>query len=220
MNIITKKVRLIPAPFVGTILNVRVGDGLVFKIRGVRLAEGCEHITLDWGDGEIQVFDRTITDAAHSYPSPGEYTIRISDDIRNFSFSGETPESEYTTVYAPMLTGFATNATRLAIISSHAFHNAYNLSRLDISGSAAEIISAASFKGCAALEGEFYFPRVNDVRGEGAGGIALPFEGCVNITALHFSEQFEEQIKAGSAYNGDRGHTLGTGIEDVCRFDL
>ena len=185
MHIITKKVTLKPAPFVGTTITVRVGEGLMFKLRRATLADGCDKITVDWGDGsESTVFDSTIGAAEHVYQAQGEYAIRISDDISRLIIGHSNSASEYSSVYAPMVSGFTSNATRLTAITNHCFHNCRNLSRFDISKSAVSEIAASSFIDCAALSGDLDFPKVDNITGE---DYSLPFGGCPNITGLHFS---------------------------------
>lgn len=217
MNIITKKVRLIPAPFVGTTIRIRVGDGLVFKFRNVVLAEGCTSITIDWGDGTTEVYNASISGGAHSYPAPGEYCIRISDDTKNICIGFSNDESEYTTVFAPMVLLFTSNAKKLSIIPGYGLCNCINLTCFDVSSSNVRTISSAAFKNCSGLSGELFFPEVGTIQG---GATTLPFYGCTGITALHFKEANEAAITSSQAYNADEEHTLGTGVKDVCCFDL
>ena len=174
-----------PAPFVGTRITINVGEGLKFKLRSATLADGCVRATVDWGDDtEPTIFDSGISAAEHIYPRQGEYSIQISDDIRRLIIGHSNPSSEYCTVYAPMVVGFSSNATRLTTITNHCFHNCRNLSRFDISKSAVSEIAASSFIDCAALSGDLDFPKVDNITGE---DYSLPFGGCPNITGLHFA---------------------------------
>ena len=50
------------------------------------------------------------------------------------------------------------------------------------------------------------------------GANPLPFAGCVNLAEIHFALANAAAIRATQAYRDD--HTLETGVEGVCRFDL
>ena len=217
MNIITKKVRLIPAPvpFVGTILTVRVDDGLRFNICTGMLANKCDHIIVDWGDGTTQKFDGSISNAAHTFPAKGEYHIRISDDIYYIVIANADIESEQTAIYAPMVIGYSSNATRLTALTPYSFHNCVNLTHLDISQTTVNTISMAALKNCTALTGHLYFPKVTMLVGINE---MQPFCGCTGLAAIHFALDNEAAIEGTTSYSKDK--TLGTGVADICRFDL
>ena len=217
MNIIRKS-RLLPATptFVGTSLDIRVGEGLVFKICSGKIAEDCDRITVDWGDGSVpEEFAASLNGAAHAYPSPGEYRLGISDDVKSLAVGTVGESSEYTAVYAPMVTGFFSNASRLDSAPAFGFHNCVNLRRFDVSRANLKTIAGAAFKNCSALDGEILLPDVESVVGSSA---LIPFGGCPRIAALHFAAKNEAAIVAGTSFKSDP--TLGTGVEGVCRFDL
>ena len=190
---ITKKTRLLPAPFVGTILDVSIDEGLVFKIRIAHLAEGREHITVDWGDGTREVFDGDVSAVLHTYPAQGDYSIRFSDDVEYLAISNYNSKSTYYTVYAPMVRGFYSNAKRLRTIDPCAFRHCVNLSSLDVQKADVVAINEWAFEDCRSLPNELSFPAVKDIQGTTD---ALPFAGCSGITALHFAKANEEAIRA------------------------
>lgn len=204
-----------PPPFVGSVLAIRVGEGLRFKLRSATLAEDCGHYTIDWGDGTSDTFDSDQNGIEHVYPAPGDYRVRISDEVVDILVGAPDDASDYSTIYAPMLTGFRSNGTRLEEFPSSTFRNCVNLADLDVAESALNSIRGAAFRNCPALSGELRFPRVDAVRGTGA---TQPFAGCPNVTALRFGRANEDAITSGAAYRDDP--TLGTGVEGVCRFDL
>lgn len=213
MNIITKKVRLVPAPVRGSVLTVNIDEGLIFKIRSLALAEGRDRGTIDWGDTKITTVTSNSTDIEHIFPATGQYLIKFSDDFRAIGIS--YGKKEYTSTYAPMTVGFFSDASRLTEIPLTGFYCCTNLARLDVSASAVEKIDSIAFAKCSALEGELSFPKVATVVGSAA---AEPFMECTGITALHFASENEAAITASTAYTKDP--TLGTGVEDVCVFDL
>lgn len=210
------KTTLLAMPDLGSVLSVRIGENRLFKLRGATLAEGCDHVTVDWGDGsEPETFNTDLSDALHTYSSAGDYAIRFSDGIGQIMIGYRSDSSDYNTIYAPMVTGFVSNASRLSEIPANAFRSCVNLMRFDVAESSVSAIYGSAFKNCAALSGALSFPMVKDI----AGGLgALPFTGCSRIAALRFSRANETAIRNGQAFSADR--TLGTGIENVCQFNL
>lgn len=195
---ITKKTRLLPLPFIGSILDVSIDEGLVFKIRIARLAEGREHITVDWGDDTREVFDGNISSVSHTYPAQGDYRIRLSDDVEYISISSQATTSAYYAVYAPMVRGFHSNAKRLKAFKSYAFRHCVNLSSFDVKNADIETINERAFEDCPSLPNELSFPSVKDIQGTTD---TLPFAGCSSITALHFAKANEEAIRALSGFD-------------------
>ena len=216
MNIITKKVTLLPAPFVGTILNVHIGEGLLYKIKSIALASGHEHMIVNWGDGTEETYRSGIADVEHRYSTPGDYSIRISDDTGVIGLSVSDESSEYSTVYAPMLTGFYSNAKTLIRIAAHAFDNAVNMKCFDVSESSINAILVAAFKNCRALEGELRFPLVANINGDTAN---LPFQGCEKINAIRFSASRKEVLLSRAVFKEWETTHLGAANATVL-FDL
>lgn len=211
--IITKKTRLIPAPFVGTVVRIRVGAGLAFKFRAGVLAAGSDHVTVSWGDGAVEEFAAGLADVGHDYPSPGEYVIEISDDVTSVCIGDSDETSDACTVYAPMVTRVSSNASRLVTFPSYSFQNCCSMKTFDVAGSSLAALFSGVFKDCRALEGELRFPNVSRLV-----GITPQFTGCTKVAALHFAREHESAITSSSGYKADP--TLGTGVEGVCRFDL
>ena len=91
--IITKTLTLVAAPvppFIGTkvMLNA-TADSLVW---GIDTADPAEEVSdtvrIEWGDGEVYIGPNEIGNLTHTYPGPGVYEVKISDDILNMDFSG------------------------------------------------------------------------------------------------------------------------------------
>lgn len=199
---ITKKTRLLPASFVGTILTVRVGEERIFKIRVASLAEGRERITVDWGDGTVETFGATLADVGHLYPTAGEYRIRLSDDVSKLGIGAASSSSEYNKVYAPMVTGFFSNGSRFTSMGPYSMRGCVNLTAFDVEGAAVETISNFAFKECAALSGELRFPRVTSILGGMAG---LAFSGCTGIGVLRFGSANEAAVKSSPGWAASGG---------------
>ena len=205
-----------PPPFVGTTVTIRVGEGLAFKLRAVPLADGCESATVDWGDGSaVETFFEKIADAVHEYPAPGEYRIRISDDVRYIAIGSSTADSDYNLVYAPMVRKIVSNGQYLTQVAAYSYRNCHNLETADFSESNLHTLPAGCFMDCRSLTGELYFPKVDNVVGS---SISMPFANCSRLTAIHFADLYKSKITAGNAYRTNS--TLGTGVPDICRFDL
>ena len=214
MTIITKKVRLAPTPFIGTVLTIRVDENRTFGIRSALCAAGCGPVVVDWGDGTIEEFDGNLAGVEHNYSNSGTYDIRLSDDLTQMFLSDSTDTSSYSAVYAPMVRGFRTNATRLNVIQAYQFHNCANLVCFDVVDGAIKAIAGGAFKNCSSLE-RLLLPHVVNVSSTAS---SLPFAGCSSLASIHFASENKEKIKSGSAYGFDP--TLGTGVKDVCHFDL
>lgn len=185
--VITKRARLLAPPFVGTRIRIRVDDPLDFMIKTATLADGSDRIVVDWGDGLTDVYNASLVDVRHPYSKPGEYTVKISDDIAKVGIGYKTPATVYSAIYAPMVIGFESNASKLTTLPAFAFHNALNLSSLNVSNSGLNSLTNAAFKGCSTLAGALYFPKVTSIAGTTA--TTLPFCECLGIAELHFGEQ-------------------------------
>lgn len=207
MKIICKTTLL---PFFRTKLKIALAeDKLNFKIASLETAPGSEKFTIDWGDGTSQEEIGT-TGLGHIYPQPGEYVIRISDDISALVAVDATEEMQF---FAPCYLSFWSNATQLKILKSQAFRNCANLTMADFAASAINNLYPGVFYGCTALPSVIYMPKVNTFHGP---GMVPPFKGCSQITELHFSAANEAAIKASTTWAKDP--TIGTGTA-TCFFD-
>lgn len=217
MNIITKKVTLLPVPFVGTKIRIKVPSSsdasLEYRIWVVRRADGCDSFTIDWGDG-VHEKKTSHLNQGHVYDAPGEFEIRISDEINYLVIC--TPNGGtglYPTQYTPSVLSLVTNATKLLELGS--FNGCRNMSTFDIRDSSVSTLSENSFINCTSLSGDIFLPRISDLPYTDR----QPFDGCTGgITHIHFSAEHEEAIRNSAAFLADP--TLGTGIENVCLFDL
>ena len=194
MNIITKKVRLIPAPFVGTRIKIVLDDpeSLTWGMHDLSLADGHEKVIIDWGDG----IREAISDPSllqHTYNRTGEYEVRISDDISEIRCSGG-PTSPYFTTYAPMIRSCITNATALTTIGGRCFLNAANMGAFICKGSGVTEIASFSFRDCPSLKGRLDLWGIDTV-------MSNAFTSSAGITELHFSEANKEKIMALDGYD-------------------
>ena len=195
-------------PFVGTRIGLRLTDTLTWGIYAATLAEGSAAVEIDWGDGTRQTCE-TVSELTHTYPAPGEYEVRISDDIAELGCA--FINTDFFDVYAPLILSAKSNATKLASAAAYCFGNAVNLSEVDLPIKSIEL---AAFFNCFALI-EPRFPNTTYI----TTGIApkRPFKGCANLQFFHFGETNEEAITNLTLYKTDP--TLGSG-NGVCKFDL
>ena len=192
MNIITKRVTLLPAPSIGTRFTVELTDELDFVFWDASLAESSDAATIDWGDGCVESFNDD-TALSHSYQNAGRYVIGISDDITTVRRPNNLPDASKIA-----LTGLQSNARKLTVINPSTFIGCVNLAALDISGSAVETLGYAAFKGCVSLPPRIDLPNVRNLVSRGT---SLPFSGCTSIRELHFSAANEEAIRALPGYD-------------------
>ena len=214
MHIITKKVRLVPAPFVGTKIRVSVpsspGGELTYKIFRAIRADGCDTLMIDWGDGVTETFNAFIN-KGHTYEEPGVYEIRISDDVSELTVSNTA--DTYVNFYAPSVLSFTSNAKKLTSIGT--FRRCCNMIGFDMRESNIMELRECEFLDCASLSGDIYLPRISELPYTDT----QPFAGCTGgITRIHFSAEHEDAIRNSAAFLADP--TLGTGVPDICMFDL
>jgi len=159
---IIKKVTLLDAPaptFVGTRITVSVEEGsMAYGLARGEMAEGSEKVTVDWGDGTVESV-AGIGEMVHAYASPGEYVIRLSDDLASLAASSASIGSPFEAVYPSRVTGLFSNATKLTALLPHAFRNCVRLASLDLSGSAIASFGNYAFMANAALGSLDKLPR-------------------------------------------------------------
>ena len=215
--IITKTLTLVAAPeptWRGTRLLLDIpADAAVFGIAVADLAEGAESVTVDWGDGNTDVFTGGIDHVTHTYASAGRYEVKISDDVESIGVTGRTEYAPYTEG-VKWIVSLQSNATKLETFKRYAFSGAANLTRIELDESNVAELVAGLFKDCTSLVGSLHFRSVSWV-GSLKGTYA--FTGCPDITEIHFAAANEEAITSLSQYQSDP--TLGTGTA-VCIFDL
>lgn len=191
---ITKKVRLIPAPFVGTRINIVLDDpeSLDWGIYLVTLAEGSSAVTIDWGDGAVEQFSGKIS-PVHTYPRCGTYAVIISDDLKSFRCSHSMESSPFLMIYAKRIVGVKSNARKLEAIPAVAFYGCENLTEFDVDAASVRDILTRAFYKCTGLVGALRFPAVNNIN-------ITAFTDCTGITELHFSETHKAEIEALPGY--------------------
>lgn len=185
------KTTLYPPPVVReTRIRIRLDDPafLTWGICALTLAEGHELAVIDWGDGTTA--EVTASGAQqHTYAQPGEYEVRISDDLSALQCLMRGGQSVYQLVYAPMIREFRTNATLLGKFGVDGYFKAVNLASFQCEGSGVCEIGRMAFQFCTGLVGRLDFPRVISIATES-------FLGSTGITELHFSKANEEVISA------------------------
>ena len=170
---ITKTLTLVAAPeppFIGTTIRIAIPDGAnAWGIYAAGLADDSEAITIAWGDDrEPQTVSGGVEKLVHTYPSAGEYTIRVSDDASYVSVSGDIESAGvFYSDYAPMVRSIVHNGTRLAILQAFSGWN------------------------CAALE-RVEYPAVVSITGRPA---MAPFKDCSALTEIHFGAANETTIR-------------------------
>lgn len=71
----------------GTVVAVEVSeDSMAVLLSTGTLAAGSKSVIVSWGDGSTGEYNG-ISGARHTYATPGEYLIVISDDIATFGFT-------------------------------------------------------------------------------------------------------------------------------------
>lgn len=196
---ITKKTRLLPVPFVGTRIKIKLDDpeSLEWGMDFVILAEECSSVTIDWGDGTMEQFDGT-TSPIHAYPRCGTYEVVLSDDLTSFRCSNVTASSPFQAIYAKRIVGVKSNARKLDMIPGMAFYCCENLTEFDIDETSVSMLATRAFYRCTGLMGALRFPAVTSIN-------AMTFTGCTGITELHFGKVNEATLRALPAWESSGG---------------
>lgn len=206
---ITKKTRLLAAPFVGTRIRIKLDDpeSLAWGIYTLTLAEGREKAVIDWGDGASDM----VADSSpviHTYAKTGDYEIRISDDISGLRCSTSSSMPDFRNVYAPMIREFFTNSTLLGTLENYCFDFAINLRVVSCARSGVRKIMKSAFYECISLAGRLDFPGVEFL----ASG---SFRNCTEITELHFDAANEATIRTLSGFDTKFGAENATVFFDL-----
>ena len=199
MKIICKTTLLAATPpFAGTEIDILVDDGLVFGLNRITLAS--DSAVVDWGDGTRETFTAT-GEAIHTYPAPGNYTVRISDDISQPGFSTTSATSDIVLVYMPMIRAIRfVNAQNLGAIPVSAFKGCVNMT--SFTGDLPNVvkIGSSAFVDCRSLASPLHFPEVSMLSGSGG---ALPFTGCIALREIYFSEEYRDSIERKEPYRSN-----------------
>ena len=209
MKIICKTTLYPPPVIPETRIRIRVDDpaSLTWGMKMLTLAEGHERAVIDWGDGITT--EVTLSEAQeHTYAQPGEYEVRISDDLSALQCLMRVGQSVYQLVYAPMIREFRTNATLLESFGVDGFYKAANLTTLLCEGPGVRELGSWTLRYCTGLLGRLDFPQVNSIA-------AQSFLGSTGITELHFSKANEAAITALPGFATSFG-----AVNAQCVFDL
>ena len=229
--IITKTLTLVAAPvppFIGTkvMLNA-TADSLVWGIDTADPAEEfSDTVRIEWGDGEVYIGPNEIGNLTHTYPGPGVYEVKISDDILNMDFSGRAT-SMYLTKYVKLITALESNARNVDALTSSFLCAATNLTRFDMRDVPALVATYSCMEGCTALTslaglprslvqirqrafanctaatGRVDLPNVRVIGSGSDGADRAPFLNCAGISEIHFAAANEAAVKASPAYLAD-----------------
>lgn len=104
---------------VGTMLAVEATSAsmTVYLSKGV-LAEGSKSVTVYWGDGGRNEY-AGISGATHTYATPGEYVVTISDDLASFGYTDYTGS----TAQRNMLRELLALGSKVTRIEGYGFNN-------------------------------------------------------------------------------------------------
>ena len=209
---ITKKTRLLPPPFVGTRISIELDDpaSLTWGIGALTLAEGHDVASIDWGDGQRDdiAMDGSVT---HVYAQPGEYEVRISDDIATIRFSSKSGSDPFRGIYAQMIREFLTTARCLNSLTNYCFNYAAKLETIKCASSGLHVLLPLAIGNCSTLSGRLDLPEVTDIS-------LNSFYGSTGLTELHFSAANEAIIKALPAWE-ESGGKFGA-VNATVYFDL
>ena len=209
MTIITKKVTLHPAPFVGTRIRIELDDpeSLTWGMGRLTPADGRGKAVIDWGDGVVE--DVTGPQpATHAYSGPGEYEVRVSDDISTIQCSSIRTSVVFRSVYAPMIREFTTNARALENLDSGCLAGAVNMRAVRCTGVGLRKLGPKLLDGCDSLPERLDFPHVVDIA-------STAFVNAPRIAELHFSAENFEAIRALDGFDTCFGAT-----NAILSFDL
>ena len=180
-----------PPPFVGTQLDISITpEAAAYGFFGGTLADGSSEVTVDWGDGTVESFAE-FSRVEHAYAAPGDYRVRISDDLAAFGQSS-TRDTAFR-AYAERTRRVSSNAVRLNGLDAGAFRSAVNLTAADFSQSSLASIGTSAFSTCPALGPVLSFPNVS------ALGTST-FNACPGVLEIHFSKAHEAEIRATEAF--------------------
>ncbi|MCQ2367573.1 MAG: hypothetical protein MJ109_00965 [Kiritimatiellae bacterium] len=117
---------------------VEMDEGLKVKVKvggegedtvgvyGGALAEGSTKAKIDWGDGYVEEVT-SLSQLSHKYELPGEYTLRISDDVSEIAFSSPIASSPFASEYAKRILEVEGVGEKLTTLRASALMNAANL---------------------------------------------------------------------------------------------
>ncbi len=108
-----------------TVLVLRADAGrMTVRLSSGSLAPGSTNVTIDWGDGTVDVLPR-ISGTTHTYRSERLYTVRISDDLQTFGYTYGNPNS--TDFTRDMLVELKSLGTKVTRIEGYCFNNCHNM---------------------------------------------------------------------------------------------
>lgn len=108
-----------------TVLVLRADAGrMTVRLSSGSLAPGSTNVTIDWGDGMVDVLPR-ISGTTHTYRSERLYMVKISDDLQSFGYSyGNPSRTDFTRDMLVELKSLGSKVTR---IEGYCFNNCHNM---------------------------------------------------------------------------------------------
>ena len=193
------KTTLLPAPFVGTRIRIRLDDpaSLTWGIYSFVLADGESSVTIDWGDGMVQTFTET-QEISHTYPAIGIYEVKISDSIAALRCSSSAADPLYYDGFAPCILSCETNAAKLIKIDRFCFMGARNMVTFNCNDSGVTELSTRCLRECESLSGSVGLKPVTSIN-------STTFAESPGITELVFSQANYDIISALSGFETQFG---------------
>ena len=205
----------------GTEITIRTtADQLTWGAYSIVPVLGIGTVDIDNGDGTVMTL-KAGEKYEHTYAAPGVYRVRIPDVIQTLAPSYRN-DNVYSTVYAPMILGARSVATRLTTLAIAGWRNCRNMTDFDMRACPIDLLNtvfeacaslksldglpraltelkAATFRNCVGLRGRVELPQVKLVSASGMANVA--FTGCTNVTELCFAKENEAAIRACAYYD-------------------
>ena len=169
-------------------INLDDAESLEWGISTLTFADGESGVTIDWGDGTVELISDT-KEISHAYPAVGVYTVRISDQISSLGCSASTGPIEFRKIYPPFILAFESTAEKLTAISGYCFSYADHMESFNCEGSGIKELKSMAFRLCDALSGTLRLKSVDTLAPK-------TFYSCGSVTELVFDNANYEAISA------------------------
>ena len=102
----------------GTTFLLKTRDNCRTKYIGnLVIANGSESITIDWGDGDVDTYNTSVSDISHTYPATDFYVMSISDDVSSIKMRSSMLDNDNT------LVAYLSFGSKITTIQSQSFQN-------------------------------------------------------------------------------------------------
>ena len=137
----------------GTVLVIRASAGsMTSEIGSGTLAPGSEFVTIDWGDGTV-VSVPGIRNARHTYSRPGDYKVKISDDIQSIGYANNSGVNNDVLIEVKCV------GSKVVTIDSYGFNNCHKVTGV-INLPNVTTISSYAFGSLGSGVTDFIFPSM------------------------------------------------------------